>query len=29
MDTLQQGFSAGWQQTTEFIQGGIVDAGYF
>jgi hypothetical protein len=29
MDTIQQNFSGNWQQTTEYINQGVVDAGYF
>jgi hypothetical protein len=29
MDTIQQNFSGGWQDVTEYIQAGVVDAGFF
>jgi hypothetical protein len=29
MDTIQQSFSGGWQQVTDYIQAGVVDAGFF
>jgi hypothetical protein len=29
MDTIQQNFSANWQETAEYINLGVVDAGYF
>jgi hypothetical protein len=29
MDTIQQNFSGGWQEVTEYIQDGVVDAGFF
>jgi hypothetical protein len=29
MDTLQDNLSSSWQETSTYIAGGVVDAGYF